>query len=157
MCDADFSDDSLLLQRVQLRGNTAPEWRVSNGSISVKAILDGSEYGDLGAALRGGLTVRISGAGLAAPETMVFPFPRCMQPTAVRINCIGSLGETANFTKRRTGNVFNVRIGAKQRTFSPPLASAAVQLLLSAGGLDRRDSVANCAAARSRKLMTCKH
>ena len=148
LCDSG-TPAPITLGRVQLKA--AP-----NGLISIQATVDGTEWGSLGEALTGGLTVGVMGAGLPLPQVLSFPSTRCTASSAFRVRCVGGDGETARFTKRRTGHVFNLNITAKKRTFAPPLQPNAVQVVLSVGGLDRRASIASCTVRRSAKSATCR-
>jgi hypothetical protein len=139
----------LALSRVHLKA--AP-----NGSISVRAKLDATEWGSLADLLAGSLTVGVIGAGLPAPELLLFTGVRCIALSASRTTCVGTRGETARFSKLRKGNIFNVTFAAKSRTFSPPLTISGVQVVLSTGGLDRRDTTPSCKVPRSGKSATCK-
>jgi hypothetical protein len=148
MCDSG-TPEPLTLSRVHLK--TGP-----NGTISIRAKLDATEWGSLADAMAGGLTVGVIGAGLPAPEVLSFSGVRCIALSVSRITCAGTRGETARFTKQRKANVFNVNISATGRTFSPPLTSSGVQVVLSTGALDRRDAIPSCKVPRSGKSATCK-
>lgn len=109
----------------------------------------------LSQALNSGLIVGVTGAGLAVPEKMVFPFPRCVNLGRL-IECFGDRGEVADFRKRRTGGFFNVKITARQRSFGPPLTSAGVTVTLSFDGRDRRDQIASCKVRRKGTSANCR-
>lgn len=148
MCDTG-TPAPLTLSRVHLK--TAP-----HGSLSVRAKLDGTEWISLPDAFAGGLTVGVIGVGLPAPEVLSFPGTRCVALSLSRITCVGTRAETARFSKLRKGNIFNVTLAAKNRTFSPPLTNSGVQVVLSTGGLDRRDTTTSCKVPRSAKSATCR-
>lgn len=148
VCDSG-TPKSLTLTRLQLKA--AP-----NGLISIQAKLDATEWSSLGDALADGLTIGVIGSGLPAPEVLSFPSARCVKFRESRLSCTGVRGETARFTRQRAGNIFKLTISAKKRTFTPPLQPNAVQVVFSAGGLDRRDAIENCAVRRSAKSATCK-
>jgi YVTN family beta-propeller protein/cysteine-rich repeat protein len=151
VCDGTSS--ALVLKRVQLKAASANK---SNASIRIRALLDAADFGALDAALAGGLVVAVSGAGLTGNEVMTFPVPRCIALTSSRISCIGSNGETATFVKHRKGSLFNVRITAKSRTFLPPLSPTGVQVVFSAGGLDRADKIPSCKVPASGRSANCR-
>lgn len=142
VCDG--GPTSFSLKRVGLRANTG---RTPNGLITVRGALDATEFGGragLLQALQHGLTVGISGAGLTRPETITVQNPRCVDLRS-RIECIGNQGEVVRFgAKRRVANDFDVRLTAPRRTFAPPLSATAVQVTLSVGGRDRRDTITSC-------------
>lgn len=147
VCDSG-TPRALTLSRLRLKA--AP-----NGVISIQAKLDATEWSSLEDALTGGLTIGVIGSGLPAPEVLSFPSARCVAFSASRLRCTGVRGETARFTRQRAGSIFKLTISAKKRTFAPPLQPNAVQVVLSAGGLDRRDGIERCAVRRSTKSATC--
>lgn len=138
----------LAVSRVHLK--TAP-----HGSISVRATLDVTEWGSLGDALARGLTIGVIGVGLPSPEILSSQYPRCIALSASRTVCVGTQGESTVFVKQRSGNRYNVRIRAGSRTFSPPLRASALQVVVSAGGLDRRDTIPSCKVSRTGTTATC--
>ncbi len=148
VCDSG-TPASLTLSRVDLK--TAPK-----GTLSIRGKLDPTEWGTLGEALAGGLTVGVTGVGLPAPEVLLFPGQRCVALSASHVTCVGTNGEAAGFTKQRKASVFNVKISGKNRTFPAPLQGGAVQVVLSMGGLDRRDSAGSCKVRATGKSATCK-
>jgi hypothetical protein len=151
VCDGTSS--ALVLKRVRLKTASGNK---SNASIRIRALLDAADFGALDAALADGLVVAVSGAGLTGNEVMTFPAPRCIALTSSRISCFGSNGETATFVKQRKGSLFNVRITAKSRTFLPPLSPTGVQVVFSAGGLDRADKIPSCKVPASGRSANCR-
>lgn len=165
MCDSG-PPTPFTLRHVVLRTPKRP-----NGSaIQLRATLDPTEWGTLGDAVKQGFVVAVTGAGLSAPQTMVFPYPRCVQSGRVT-ECVGDQGEVARFRSRSTGNLVYVRIGSFNRTFDPPLSRTNVQVVLSTspqandcphfsacGGRDRRDQIdsSSCRVFGKGKLVTCR-
>ncbi len=144
LCDTN-PPASFALKRVRLRADTATVLNRDNGAILVRAFLDPADFGgNLQAVLSGGFVIGVSGAGLVSPERMIFQYPHCVTFTATRFVCIGNQGEMANLRRRRKDGLFRVRITAAQRSFPPPLSKAGVEVVLSAGGLDRRDQITSC-------------
>jgi hypothetical protein len=139
----------MTLSRVRLKA--APK-----ALIVIQATLDATEWGSLGDALTGGLTVGVIGAGLPMPQVLTFPPSGCVAPSAFRVRCVGVDGETARFLKQRTRNMFKLTIYAKKRTFTPPLQPGSVEVMLSVGGLDRGASIDSCTVRRTAKSATCR-
>ena len=136
---------SFVLKQVRLAANTATLPSTGNGTIRVRGVLDPADFGgDLRAAVDGGLTIGVRGAGLGATETMVFQRPRCIALGATRFRCVGNRGEVADLRRQRRGTLFNVQITASGRAFRAPLSRSAVQVVLSTGGLDRGDQIDSC-------------
>jgi streptogramin lyase len=156
MCDPDFTNASLVLKRVAVAANTIADQRPASSAVSIQATLDASEYGDLGAALKAGVAVQLTGAGLPAPEVANFLRSHCIQIRSSRISCVGTRGEIATFTKQRAGSTFKFKMTAKNRSFPPPLASAGVQVVLSTANLDRAAEIESCKVARRGKSAMCK-
>jgi hypothetical protein len=148
LCD-EGTPAPLALSWVRLRAAPA-------GSISIRAKLDGREWGSLPQALAGGVTVGVIGVGLPQPEVFQFPSPRCIALSAAHIVCVGSRGESASFVRRSTGSIFSVNISARYRAVPPVLRSDAVQVVLSMGALDRRDTLGNCRVQRTGTFAICK-
>jgi hypothetical protein len=127
----------------------------NNATILVRGTLDATELasaqGSLTAALHGGFTVGVIGAGLSVPQKMLFPGSSCLDSRKA-ITCVGSRGEEARFQPAKVGGLFAVKIAARNYSFSPPLAAAPVQVVLSAGGLDRQDRV-GCKASAGGKAV----
>jgi hypothetical protein len=123
--------NSFTLTRVRLRANNALAGGGDNGTIRVQGKLDASMA--LGAALRGGVSVSVtvSGAGLAVPETILFPMARCLALSAGSIRCIGDRAATATFRQQGTQDVFAVSIRAPLRSFPAPLSATGVSVNLS--------------------------
>jgi len=93
--------------------------------------------------LSGGATVTVSGAGLPASETMVFPGVFCFNLTGV-IQCIGTMGEVANFKTHRSSTLVTVTITAQHRSFPPPLTTAGVAVDLSLVGYRLDGQIGSC-------------
>jgi hypothetical protein len=100
--------------------------------------------------------VAIDGAGLTAPEVMVFAVPRCLNVSASMIKCVGQRGETATFRKvKRSTSLYTFAITAGKRLFAPPLTTAPVSIVLSLGGEDLRSHMGLCQLQAARTL-TCR-
>ena len=154
LCDANFAASTWAVQRVRLKANTGTVGR-ENGTIAVRGALDARPpFDGLGAALgAGGGTIRIIGAG-GVNEVLSFSASECALTTnalGVKALCTVKVGRTivrrASFRPARTANVYDVTVSASRRTFAPPLTSAAVDVIVSAGGIDRRDDASTCAVS----------
>jgi hypothetical protein len=148
----------LKLKRVRLTSDTSQAGGKSKGVISISATFDATEVGgSVAAALSSGLVVGVTGAGLSAPETLIFPYPRCLRLSPSRIKCIGTLAEVATFRRKgKSGNTYSLRIRARDRTFKPALSTEPVDIIIALGGLDRVDQITcklspNQVTARCRK------
>ncbi len=147
---------TFVLKQVRLKADTATGRQPDNGRIVVRGVFDATEFGGaLADALRS-LAVGVSGAGLATPETMEFPRPRCIVMSAGRISCIGTGGETASFRRQRAGNRFTVRITADRRSFAPPLSGEGVTVGLSFSGRDVNDRAGSCKVRGGGKSVSCR-
>ena len=146
----------LTLKQVKLKA-TGPNR--NNGTILVQGTFDASElvgaFGSLDTALQDGLTVGLIGAGLPALQEIVVRSPLCFE-LGFGIRCIGTGGEEVSFRRTRVSNLFNLKLTAKNRPFAPPLTSAGVRVVLSAGGLDRQDQAASCRVLARGRSVTCK-
>ncbi len=150
----------LALKQVKLKA-TSPNR--SNGTILVQGTFDASElvgaFGSLDAALEGGAMVGVTGVGLETAQRIVVPTLMCASLRGT-IRCIGSAKERIQFGGTRTGNLFKVRITARNRSFQPPLTATGVQVILSIGGrdrgLDRQDQIPSCKVSQNGPLATCK-
>jgi hypothetical protein len=151
VCDTDMPP-SLELKVVRLKSETV---RIGNdGTILVRGVLDTAEYGGVDGlrhALRQPFFVNITGAGLAPPG-QILAFPPCRSV----IGCQGTDNEVASFTRKGATDLFNLRVQAWNRTFPPPLTSAAVRVILSLGGLDRSDAIGTCRAGRRGGRVFCR-
>ena len=150
------------LKHVQLHASKRP----STGSILVRGTLDPTEWGSLLDALSPGMVIGVTGAGLSAPETMIFTYPHCFHWSTVT-ECIGDRGEVARLWPQRAGNLLNVKITAQDRTMVPPLNGSDVQVVLSfphpdgcplftsCDGLDRRAEITSCRVRGRGRLVNC--
>jgi hypothetical protein len=158
----DLCDDTapvptpLLLRKVKLKA-TSPNR--GNGTIRVQGTFDASElvdaFGSLDAALEGGATVGVIGVGFVTAQRIAFPASMCSRLGGT-IRCVGSGKETVKFRGTGTGNLFDVRITARKRSFQPALTPAGVQVILSIGGLDRQDQIPSCKVSTTGRTATCK-
>jgi hypothetical protein len=106
--------------------------------------------------------MRIIGAG-GVNEALSFSASECALTTdalGVKALCRVKVGRTtvrrASFRPTRTANVHDVTASASRRTFAPPLTSAAVDVIVSAGGIDRRDDASTCAVSGTlRQRVSC--
>ncbi len=153
MCDPDFTQTPFVVQLVRL---TAARPGRADGGIRVSGVLDPTEYGGLAAVLAGGLIVGVSGAGLPVVETMIFSAPRCVPLSATRIECIGTGGEVASFGRLRGGAYRVLIVSGRDRSFPAPLSRAGVRVVLSTGGLDRRDAVPSCRLLLRGRIARCR-
>ena len=147
LCNRSVSPSSVFtLKLVRLRVNSARFPRSDNGRVTVRGVLDQTQFGEpLLDTLNRGLIIGVIGAGLAAPETMVFQSPRCFAITKTYISCIGTRGEVANFRRqRRAPHFYNVNVTAPHRSFLAPLSRAPMRVVLSNSGYDRSADLLSC-------------
>ncbi len=157
LCDSTNPPAPLTLKKVKLRSNVSPVPGLDNGTVTIRGVFDATEFGDaLGEALSAGVTVGVSGAGLGAPEVMVFLAPRCVQGGARRFKCIGTRGEVLSFQQQRKGKLFNLRLSAGHRPFAPRLSDEAVEVVIAIGGVDRRDQIPACAFLEYQGVANCR-
>ena len=128
------------LSSVDLRASR----EVGRSSISLKTTFDASPLGNVEQVLSGGATVAVSGAGLHAAETMTFPGIFCFQLGKSHFQCIGTMGEVANFKTRRSSDLVTVTITAQHRSFPPPLTTAGVTVDLSLVGYRLDGQIGSC-------------
>ena len=123
----------------------------------MRTILDEPSFGDALATLRSdGLTVVVSGAGLAAPETMAFTGVACFDLRTM-IQCIGSRAEVAVFKRRRRSSAFDVTITARGRSFQAPLTTEEVTVDFSLGAQPLHGLSGSCEVrGRRRDLALCR-
>jgi len=175
VCDAN-PPTRLTLTSVQLRA-TRPA--ASTGSIVVKGVLDTTQLGGvkgLGDALRLGLAVSVSGAGLPSPQTVYFPpcvsIASCSATGTLpahpvhRVIDAGSPHASAGFLRKGNTNLFTMKVTIQDRSFAPPLAAAGVTVGLSVGtfsfgtlyfgGVDQLAKLSNCRAGSRGKSVTCR-
>lgn len=134
---------SFVLDHVCVRADTSIRPGTDNGTIRLRARLDSANFGgDVTAALAGGFTVGVSGAGLGTVEEIVFRYLRCITLTSAHLTCIGDRGEGADLRRQRRDGLLRVRIAATGRSFPRPLSRTPVQVVFSINGLDRRDQIA---------------
>jgi hypothetical protein len=106
----------------------------------------------LRAAERQRLAAGVSGAGLAGPETVVFP------PWCGVVPCDGRspAGGHVTFLRIGTTNRFRVRLTLHQRSIAAPLSSAPVTVSLSLGGIDRQATTTTCRLGGRGTRATCR-
>lgn len=153
-CDGD-SPHSFVLRSVQLRVAAAAGQRGSSGSIAVTGRLDTSAVsGGLAAAVRNGISLRISGGGWAGIDPQRFPGIRCFDFGV--IECFGDGPAVARFRPlRRVGlNVFDVKVTLPVGDVIGWRDATTVTVVLSTGGYDYRGDAGNCTARRRR--LTCR-
>jgi hypothetical protein len=130
----------MVLSYVQFKARTRTP---PNGAILVRAVIDASSFGDLAQNLADGFSVSVSGAGLIAPETMVFVGLDCFNLDPL-VKCVGTRGEVATFRKQRTPHHYAVKITALQRSFQRTLLVADATVKLSFGGRDLYGQIGGC-------------
>jgi len=138
------------VSHAKLQANT--EGAPPNGLVRVRTVIDTRIFGDWPAVLSDGLTVAVSGAGLAVPETMTFSGGNCFQ-LATSIECVGSRGEVVTFRQQRRSSRFNVTITAQQRGFQAPLSTADISIDIALGGLSLHGQVGHCGVRGNRKAV----
>jgi len=133
------------LSFVDLRASTR-----ASSSIRLQTVFDASPLGDLS----GGATVTVTGAGLHAAETMVFSGGFCFNLGRV-MQCIGTLGEVANFKTHRSSSLVTVTIMAQDRSFPPPLTTAGVAVEFSLGGYLLEGQIGSCTVRGRGTIARC--
>jgi hypothetical protein len=140
----------LSLTSVRLKAGTA-----THGSITVTGVLQQSVLAaPLNSLVIDGFRLRLTGAGLAAPELVDLPYPRCIETSATRIACAGP-GNSAHLTRKSNGD-YNVRVQANGRSFPAPLSAAGVTVVFSTTTLDWRDTVSSCKLSKKLNISTCR-
>jgi len=141
---------AISLSFVHLRAST----RASSSTIRLQTVFDASPLGNLAQVLSGGGTVTVSGAGLQAPEMMMFPGISCFNLRS-GIQCIGTKGEVANFKTHRASNLVTAKITAQHRSFPPPLTTAGVAVDLSLGGHLLEGQIGSCKVRGKGAIARC--
>ncbi len=152
-CDS-ASPHPWVLKSVKLEANAAVIRRWHNGTIVIVGRLDASGFGGgLAEALRGGLMVGVGAGLLPGVEKSLFPGIDCFDFGI--IECIGERTALARFRPRRRAGrgIFDVKITVPLSSAAAPRGAGPVSVVLSMGGLDRRDDVGNCIARRG--TLTC--
>jgi hypothetical protein len=174
-CDDDFTS-ALTLTRVRLRASR-PAAR--NGTVTIKGVLDTAPLGGLlglSDAIRHGLAVSVSGAGLASPEVVYFPacitLVNCtatgpLPPHPVhRVFDSGTPHAQVGFVRKGSTDLFTVKATFEERSFQAPLTATPVTVSLSVGtfsfgtlyfgGIDEPATTAKCKASRKGTSVTCR-
>ena len=174
-CDDDFKS-ALTVTAVQLRAGRPG---AHNGTVTVKAIFDTASLGGLqglSAAIRHGLAVSVSGAGMTSPQVVYFPAciqlinctaPGPLPPHPVhRVFDAGSLPAQISFLHKGANDLFTVKATFRERSLQAPLTGAPVTVALSVGtfsfgtlyfeGKDQRATSGNCKASRRGTSVTCR-
>jgi hypothetical protein len=165
LCDPTFAASTWTVRQVRLRANRSTISGRENGTILVRGTLDANApFGGFADALdAGGANIRVSGAG-SVSESFSFGGAECAQAPTVfgpRVLCAGKAGTVtvrrASFRPTRTPNVYDVTLSASRRTFAGPLTSAAVDVIITIGGVDRRDDAQRCTVSgRSQQMASCR-
>ena len=156
LCDTGTLPTLVTLTKVRLRSNKPSAPGDKRASVAMNGVLDAALLsGPLDTLLNGGVSVGVTGAGLGAPQTMVFPGVRCLPIANKRFRCIGTQGEVLNLRGKKSGSLYTLKISANNRSFDAPLSAAAVQVTLSLGAVDRRDAIPSC-TVRNEATATCK-
>jgi hypothetical protein len=157
LCDVVPPAAPLALKRVMLKSNAQPVPGLDKGRVTIRGVLDAGQLGStVSDAVRAGVTIGVSGAGLSAPEVMVFPGARCLQHGAARFKCIGLRGEALTLRRQRKGNLFNLRVNAGRRSFPPRLSAEGVEVAITIGGVDRRDHIPACVFLEYQGVANCR-
>ena len=150
-CD-ETAQRAFVIKRVSLRADGA-----ANGSLRLRGWLDrGALHGDLAQVLHAtGVTIGISGGGLATVQVVEFPGVRCLDIGTV--DCIGAGLVRARFrTQRRAGTVgIEVEVTAPHWRLPGPLQPASVAVTLSAAYVDWRAEVGTCRVRRRGQSVVC--
>jgi hypothetical protein len=173
-CDEDYSS-AFTLTRVRLR---ASRRAAQNGTVIIKGVLDTAPLGGLPGfsdAIRHGLALSVSGAGLASPEVVFFPacitLVNCsatgmLPPHPVhRVFDAGTPRALVGFVRKGSTDLFTVRATFHERSFPGPLTATPVTVSLSVGtfsfgtlyfgGMDE-PATADCKASRKGTSVTCR-
>lgn len=161
-CDANFAAATWTIRQVRLRANTGAAGS-ENGKISLDGVLDANApFGGLPAALdASGGSIRVLGSGCSdagdVDELLVFSGDDCTQATTARgpkILCAtrssGTLLHRATLRPTASANVYKVKTTAGRRGFAAPLSCTSVDVVVSAGGTDRRDTASSCRVSGAR-------
>ncbi len=174
-CDEDFTS-ALTLTRVQLRASRPA---AQTGTVIVRGVLDTAPLGGflgLSDAIRHGLALSVSGAGLPTPEVVFFPacisVASCsatgmLPPHPVhRVFDSGTPHANLGFVRKGNTDFFIVKATFEDRSFQAPLTAAPVTVSLSVGtfsfgtlyfgGIDEPATTANCKASRKGTTVTCR-
>lgn len=175
VCDSN-PPTALTLMRVQLKA-TRPD--APTGTIVVKGILDTTDLGGvqgLSDALRRGLAVSVTGAGLPSGETIYFPpcvsISTCTAEGELpahpvhRVFAAGSPRGYLGFLRKGSTNLFTMKMTVQERSFQPPLAAVGVTVSLSLGtfsfgtlyfgGVDYNAQLATCLVRSKGQSVTCR-
>ena len=150
-CDGS-AQGGFVIKRVSLRADGA-----ANGSLRLRGWLDrGALHGGFAQVLHAtGVTIGISGGGLATVQVVEFPGVRCLDIGTVE--CIGAGLAKARFrTQRRAGTVgISVEVTAPHWRLPGPLQPASVAVTLSAAYVDWRAEVGTCRVRRRGQSVVC--
>ncbi|HVO22457.1 MAG TPA: thrombospondin type 3 repeat-containing protein, partial [Candidatus Margulisiibacteriota bacterium] len=109
--------------------------------------------------LHGGVVVAISGAGMHAPELMVFEGARCLSPNEKLIKCVGSHAEVISFQRAKgSTHLYKVVMRAGKLTFGPTLSADPVSVVLSFDPMDLRSVISQiCVLSSRQQSLVCRH
>ena len=146
MCDSG-APAPLSLTSVRLKAG-------NHGSITVTGVLQQAVLPTpLKDLLIDGFRLTLTGANLATPELVVFPYPRCVQVSTTRITCTGP-GNSAQLVRKSSGD-YSLHVQSNGRSFPVPLLPNAVTVVFSTT-LDWRDTVSACKVSKKQNVSTCR-
>jgi hypothetical protein len=127
------------------------------GNVVLRGSVDTADLPDdvIASVRSGGALIALTGAGLPAPELMLFVSPRCVSARVTRVTCIGDRGETLTFTRKRKTTIYNFSIRAPKRSFTPPLTHDPVSIVMSLGSVDVSSKIDRCKLV-AQTTMTCR-
>lgn len=175
VCDS-APPTALTLTRVQLKA-TRPH--APTGTIVVQGLLDVTGLGGIQGfsdALRRGLAVGVTGAGLPSAEAIYFPpcvsIAYCSTEGELpahpvhRVIDAGSPLGSVGFLRKGSTNLFAMKMTVRERSFQPPLSAAGVKVGLSVGtfsfgtlyfgGIDFGAASNRCTVRSKGKTVTCR-
>jgi hypothetical protein len=163
VCDGSPPPPEFNLNELRLKADTAKAGALDNGTIRLSGSISPGELArvliQVGMRTTVGddaqFSVAVVGAGLDAPQVMIFEGPGCLRPSATRTVCIGTRGETATFRQKRDGRV-TLRLSAPRRGFPATLTRDGVEVVLSVGGIDRRGTLGSCRTLLKGRIAQCK-
>jgi Thrombospondin type 3 repeat len=155
LCDVHFvSPIHFEMQHVCMKASTR-----GRGKVVMHGIVDASDLpDDLATRLvRDGAMLALDGAGLSAPQVMVFHPPRCLSGRPTRITCIGDHAEVLKFKGQKKSSLYTFTIRANRRLFAPPLTHEPVSTFLSLGRMVDLSSVLTPCALSNGTVIVCTH
>jgi len=164
-CDPTFAQNTLTLGLVKLQGNTFASAARDGSKVTVHAFVNASPpYDNLVSGLTaGGLVLKLKGAGVPSQLMLAWGQGTCTAKSTrkgQKVTCVVKSGrvttQQAIFRPGAFANSFDLQIMLKKLGIKPPLTTAPVTVILSAGGFDRRSVTDNCVVSgKSNQKAAC--